>query len=280
MIKLNNVHFSYGSKSVLSAFNLHFEKGGIYGLLGKNGTGKSTLLKLIAGLLFPDQGTINVMGLIPKKRQPQFLSDIYLIPEEFNLPDVKIDALLKYYAPFYPKFDIQKFSQYIKEFEVPENNSFSQMSLGQKKKAIISFGLACNTSILLMDEPTNGLDIISKSQFKDVMKHTHDPNRCMIVSTHQAKDLESLINRVAIIDEQGILLNMDIDTILSKLHFKISDDSAELLRALFIEEYMNEAKSVIMASEGAAINNKFDLELLFKAVVMDKSFVQKNLLLN
>lgn len=277
MIQLSDVSFSYGKKNVFNSFHLHFQKGAIYGLLGKNGTGKSTLLKLISGLIFPDNGKIQVMNQTPKKRQPNFLKDIYLIPEEFNLPDVKIEALLKYYAPFYPNFSKTKFDEYIKEFEVPVNNTFSQMSLGQKKKAIISFGLSCNTPILLMDEPTNGLDIISKSQFKNVMKHTHNPDQCIIVSTHQAKDLESLITRVAIIDEQGVILDRAICEILSKLYFKITNDKEELAKAIFTEEYMNDAKSVILPIHQEMEDNKFELEILFKAVVTNKSFIQNYL---
>ena len=277
MIQLSDVSFSYGKKNVFDTFNLQLQKGAIYGLLGKNGTGKSTLLKLISGLIFPDSGIINVLSFVPKKRHPDFLKGIYLIPEEFNLPDIKIAALLKYYAPFYPNFSKDKFDKYIQEFEVPVNNTFSQMSLGQKKKAIISFGLACNTPILLMDEPTNGLDIISKSQFKNVMKHTHNPEQCIIVSTHQAKDLESLITRVAIIDEQGVILDKAISEILSKLYFKITNDKDELAQAIFTEEYMNDAKSVILPIHEEMKDNKFELEILFKAVVTNKTFIQNYL---
>ncbi|MEI6310698.1 MAG: ABC transporter ATP-binding protein [Bacteroidota bacterium] len=277
MIQLHQVCFSYGNKKVYDSFTMSLHKGSIYGLLGKNGTGKSTFLKLLAGLIFPDKGTITIGLFNPKNRHPDFLKDIYLIPEEFNLPDVKIDALLKYYAPFYPKFDKMKFDYYIKEFEVPIQHSFSQMSLGQKKKAIISFGLSCNTSLLLMDEPTNGLDIISKAQFKQVMKHTHNPEQCIIVSTHQAKDLESLITRVCIIDEQGMILDKNVEDIIHKLQFKFSQDPEEIERAAYVEEYMNNTKTIILPIDTPILDNKLDLEMLFKAVVTNKQFIQQHL---
>src|SRR5688572_4458785 len=169
MINIQNLHFGYRRKKIFTGLSLQLQPGHIYGLLGKNGTGKSTLLRNIAGLLFPDQGAVTVLGFNPAKRQPAFLRDIFMVPEEFFLPDLPVDHLTKYMAPFYPKFNEEQFNRYLTEFDIPRNNTVQKMSYGQKKKVLISFGLASNTSILLMDEPTNGLDIMSKSQFRKVM---------------------------------------------------------------------------------------------------------------
>jgi len=274
MISLEKVNFNYGKKKIFENFSISFELGHIYGLLGKNGSGKSTFLKLIAGLIFPKSGDIKVLEQNPQKRHPSLLSDLYLIPEEFNLPDVNISALLKYYAPFYPRFRSEEFSQYIEEFEVPKDSKFSEMSLGQKKKAVISFGLACNTSVLLMDEPTNGLDIMSKAQFKKVMQKAHKTTQLVIISTHQSKDLESLIDRVTIIDEKGILFDENVKDILSKITFQISDKENDIAKALYSEDYNQQSKSLITALEQSSKQeNKLDLELLYKAIVSKPSFV-------
>jgi ABC-type multidrug transport system, ATPase component len=169
MIDIQNLHFAYKKKKVFTGLSLKLQPGHIYGLLGKNGTGKSTLLRNIAGMLFPDQGKINVLNYTPGERKPAFLQEVFMVPEELYFPDIPLEQLLKYYAPFYPRFDREQFERYITEFEIPRDNSFLRMSYGQKKKVLISFGLASNAAVLLMDEPTNGLDIMSKSQFRKVM---------------------------------------------------------------------------------------------------------------
>ena len=159
MVSIKNLHFSYPGKEIFTGLNLQIKQGYIYGLLGKNGTGKSTLLANMAGLLFPKAGSITVLGYTPGKRHPAFLQDMFLIPEEFHLPDISIPKFVKYTGPFYRWFNEEVFSDYLKEFDIPYTSNLQNLSYGQKKKVLISFGLAANTSLLLMDEPTNGLDI-------------------------------------------------------------------------------------------------------------------------
>lgn len=276
MITVNNLHFRYGKKTIFSNLNIAFQHGTICGLLGKNGTGKSTLLKLISGLLFADSGSIQTMGFSPKERHPDALKQLYFIPEEFNLPDVNTDDLITYYSPFYPNFSKSLYASYIKEFEVPQKQRFSEMSLGQKKKAVISFGLACKTPLLLMDEPTNGLDIISKSQFQNVMQSVYDPNQVILISSHQAKDLENIINQICIIEEQGILLNETKDNILKKLSFHSGSASAPE-SSLFIDSEHGGVRSFIATAKQGSASNYLNLELLFKAVVSDPTFAKTHI---
>lgn len=271
MITINNLHFSYKRKKIFNGLSLSFSPGHIYGLLGKNGTGKSTLLKNIIGSLFPVQGKIEVLGYEPWKRQPAFLQDAFIVPEEFYLPDVAIEKFVSCNAPFYPKFSTQQFNTYLQEFEIPLENSLQQMSYGQKKKVLISFALACNTSILLMDEPSNGLDIMSKSQFRKVIAGAIDENKCVIISTHQVKDLENLIDRITIIDEGNILFDQTIDAISSKLSFRIAFDDEDTRNAFYKEASLK--GNVIVAANNYQEDSKIDLELLYKAVVTNGSNV-------
>ncbi len=271
MITIHNLHFSYKKKKIFNGLSLSFSPGHIYGLLGKNGTGKSTLLKNIIGSLFPSQGKINVLGFEPGKRQPAFLQDAFIVPEEFYLPDVGIEKFVSCNAPFYPKFSRQQFNTYLQEFDIPLGNSLQQMSYGQKKKVLISFALACNTSILLMDEPSNGLDIMSKSQFRKVIAGAIDDNKCVIISTHQVKDLENLIDRITIIDEGNILFDQNINDISSKLSFRVSFDDEETKTAFYKEESLK--GNVIVTSNTYAEESKIDLELLYKAVVTNGNSV-------
>jgi ABC-2 type transport system ATP-binding protein len=267
MINIQNLHFAYRKKPVFTGLSLQLQPGHIYGLLGKNGTGKSTLLRNIAGLLFPDKGKIEVLGFIPGKRQPSFLQEIFIVPEEFYLPDVPLWHLLAHHAPFYPKFNKAQFEKYIAEFEIPANSTLQNMSYGQKKKVLISFGLASNASMLLMDEPTNGLDIMSKSQFRKVMAGALDENKCIVISTHQVKDLENLIDRITIIDEGKILFDQTIDTISRKLSFQISFDSEEVKQALYSESSLRGSAIITANTEGE--ESKLDLELLYKAIILN-----------
>lgn len=265
MIHIQNLHFSYRRKIVFDALSLQFHPGHVYGLLGRNGTGKSTLLRNIAGLLYPKKGTITVGGHIPIRREPEFLQDIFMVPEEFYLPNISIEQFLKHQAPFYAKFHHEQFNKYIKLFDIPWQSTLQDMSYGQKKKVLISFALATNARFLLMDEPTNGLDIASKSQFRKVLAEALDEDRCIIVSTHQVKDLENLIDRITIIDDGRILFDQNVEDISKKLSFRFSYNNAEAKDALYSESSLR--GNVIVAPNDTGEESKLDLELLYKAIV-------------
>ena len=272
MIDIQDLHFAYGKKKVFDGLSLSLQAGHIYGLLGKNGTGKSTLLRNIAGLLFPGQGQLAVFGYKPSRRQPVFLQQIFMVPEEFFLPNVSIEKFILCNAPFYPAFNKGQFDTYLKEFDIPSSNTLQNMSYGQKKKVLISFALACNTRLLLMDEPTNGLDIMSKSQFRKIMAGVLDENKCIIISTHQVKDLESLIDRITIIDDGKILFDQTTEQITSKLNFKMSFDSNEVKQALYSEESLS--GNAIITNNIDGKEGKLDLEMLYKAVVLRGETIQ------
>lgn len=265
MINIQNLHFSYKKKKVFDNLSLQLTPGHIYGLLGKNGTGKSTLLKNVAGLLFPRKGEVTVNGFVPGKRQPEFLKDVFMVPEEFYLPNIPLEAFVKIEAPFYPNFSNSQLQTYLRDFDVPQDSTLQNMSYGQKKKVLISFALATNAKVLLMDEPTNGLDIISKSQFRKVLASALDEERCIIISTHQVKDLENLIDRVTIIDEGKILFDQKVEDIMEKLSFRISSDEREAKDALYSESSLK--GNVIVTPNYEAEEGKLDMELLYKAIV-------------
>lgn len=271
MIQIKDLHYSYGKKPVFTGLSLELHPGHIYGLLGKNGTGKSTLLRSIGGLLFPRKGELNVLGFRPGKREPGFLRQVFMVPEEFYLPNVSIQAFLASNAPFYPAFNAEQFDHYLKEFAIPEGQLLQEMSYGQKKKLLISFALACNTPVLLMDEPTNGLDIMSKSQFRKVMAGAVSDNKCILISTHQVKDLENLIDRITIIDEGNILFDQTVDQICSRLNFKISFDSEEIRSAIYQETSLKGNAIITTNPEGE--DARLDLEMLYKAIVTNKEAV-------
>src|SRR5215213_3626778 len=261
MIAIENLSFAYKRKPVFSGLNLQFASGHVYGLLGKNGTGKSSLLRNIAGLLRPKGGNITVNGFRPFDRLPVFLQDIFLVPEEFYLPDIPVENLIQYYTPFYPRFHKANFLNYLSAFDVPADSTLQNMSYGQKKKVLISFALATSARVLLMDEPTNGLDIISKSQFRKILAQALDEERCVVISTHQVKDLENMIDRVTIIDEGKILFDQTIEAITRKLSFRFAYDDADVATAFYTESLLK--GNLIVGPNYDADESKLDLELLY-----------------
>ncbi len=215
MISLKNVSYRYVGSSQLSIsdFSMHLASGKIVGLLGANGAGKSTLLYLMSGLLKPLSGEIDVNGFNPWNRTPEFLSQIFLVPEEIDVPAVSLSSFVKAYSPFYPNFSQESMEDALMHFNLTPDIHLGSLSMGQKKKAFLAFALACHTPVLLMDEPTNGLDIPGKGEFRKAVIKTMDDNRTIIISTHQVRDLDQLLDHVTIMDNNGILLDESIETL-------------------------------------------------------------------
>jgi ABC-2 type transport system ATP-binding protein len=274
MIRLNQVSFGYSKRNMLfEKLNLHLEPGHIYGLLGKNGAGKSSLLRNMAGLLFPLAGKIEVAGYEPQKRLPAFLQDIFFIPEEIYLPSVTIDKYLSLMAPFYPKFDEMQFRNYITEFDIPVANKLTGMSYGQKKKVLIAFALATNTHVLIMDEPTNGLDIPSKSQFRRLVSSTLDKDRLVLISTHQVRDLDNLIDAIIILENSKILIQHSLDTVAERLYFGELPSIEYDERILYSEPSLRGYRAVFENSTQE--ESRVDLEHLFNAVLENPGRISK-----
>jgi ABC-2 type transport system ATP-binding protein len=211
MITIHDLTFRYDKKIPLfDHLELELAPGHIYGLLGKNGAGKTTLLKLICGLTFPMGGTIMAGEKTPGERKPEYLQELFFLPEEVYLPAANPSKLLSLYAGFYPAFNEADFRSMLKQFEVDYDQKLSKLSYGQKKKVLIAFALACNTRYLLLDEPTNGLDIPSKATFRSMLAGSCNEERIILISTHQVRDLESLIDHVLILDQGSIILSRSV----------------------------------------------------------------------
>ncbi|HBZ26030.1 MAG TPA: ABC transporter ATP-binding protein [Rikenellaceae bacterium] len=229
MVLIQNLKFSYGKQAIFNNVNLQLESGKIYGLLGQNGVGKTTLLKIISGFLKVGKDECTVKGYSPFERSPLFLENVIFVPEDFIAPDTIVNDYAKFRGEFYPKYDSNKFGRLMTDFEVNGNYKFNKLSYGQQKKALIAFALSTNTNLILLDEPSNGLDIPSKSQLRKVVSEASTDDSCIIISTHQVRDLENLIDPIIILDKNGVLLNESIERISQKLLFSfasIPDNSA------------------------------------------------------
>ena len=255
---------------MLKNINLELEDGRIYGLLGENGVGKTTLLTLLSGLKKTQMGTIDADGRDPYKREPEFLEQIFYLPDDVALINDKALSWARSRGKFWKNFSLDKFVAIMNEFETDINQKLLSMSTGQLKKTYISFALACSTKYLFLDEPTNGLDIPSKAQFRSsILKYTAEDSS-IVISTHQVRDLENVIDPIIILDKQDVLLNASLQEISDKLFFDYGSQLhaeslySEQLPGGFIQVYPNVEK----------LDSKVNIEALFNAVHKNKELVK------
>ena len=271
MIQIKDIDFRYsGSKHlVFRDFSLELKENNIYGLLGKNGTGKSTLLYLISGLLRQQQGTVLVDGISAQDRKAEMLKDIFMVPEEFELPNVSLATYVKMNQEFYPNFSQEVLDRCLKDFDLPLSLKLNELSMGQKKKVFMSFALATGTRILLMDEPTNGLDIPSKSQFRKVIANNMTEDRTLIISTHQVHDVESLLDHIIIMNQSQLLLDASVSDICEKYTFEYRNPQEMDDTVLYAEPTLQGNAAICKRQEGEQ-ETQMNLELLFNAVINGK----------
>lgn len=271
MINIKNLGFSYDEDIVLKDITMTLEEGRIYGLLGENGVGKTTLLTLLSGLKNPKAGSIEIDGHTPYKREPSLLSEIYYLCDEVAEVNMKAIDYAANYGKFWEKFDLNKFVEIMGVLENDINQKMNRMSFGQLKKTYISFALACNTRYIFMDEPTNGLDIPSKAQFrKAVMKYTREDST-LLISTHQVRDLENIIDPIIILDKKDVLLNASIEEISRKLFFDYSSEKKE--GTLYSEMIPGANVQVSLNTDGE--ESKVNIEALFNTVHMHKELTKR-----
>ena len=237
MIKVENLSFTYPKSKhmVLHDFSFSLEAGRVYGLLGRNGAGKSTLLYLITGLLTPKKGKIMYHDINVRSRLPMTLQDMFLVPEEFELPSISLKKYIDLNAPFYPNFSKEDMYKYLHCFEMD------------------------------MDEPTNGLDIPGKSQFRKFMASGMTDNKTIVISTHQIRDIDKMLDSVMIMDESRVLLNESTVHICEKLCFKESDDRSLIDKALFAVPSLH-GNSLLLLNEHNE-DSDINIELLFNAIL-------------
>ncbi len=270
MLTLENLSFGYPrGQSVVDSINLTLPPGGIYGLLGPNGAGKSTLLYLIAGALTPRAGKAVFNGTDTRRRLPSTLSDIFLVSEEFSLPPISLGEYVRLNAPFYPRFSHEALRANLEMFELTPELNLGHLSMGLKKKVFMSFALACNTSLLLMDEPTNGLDIPGKSAFRKFIAQAMTYDRTVIISTHQVRDIDRLIDHVIIMNGSQICLNRPVGEIQKHLKFLTTTDRETINSALCALPGIGGAAVMLPNTDGN--DSEINLEVLFDFAMKHQS---------
>lgn len=265
MLTVKDVTFSYrrSQRPALSDYSLEIPDGTICGLLGPNGAGKSTLLNLVAGLLRSKSGSIDYDGHTPSQRAVDFLNDIFFVPEEFELPNISLATYIECSSPFYPKFSMDEMTKHLATFEMTPDVHLGHLSMGQKKRVFLSFALACNTSLVLLDEPTNGLDIPGKRLFRKAVLSGMTDQRTVIISTHQVYDVEKILDHIIISDVEGVLLDAGISEITSRLKFTFTTDRRRADGALFALDAPG-GYNVVEYSADDADETDINLETLFE----------------
>ena len=278
MITINNLDFSYKNAAVFKNISLEFKEGNVYGLLGENGVGKTTLLKIISGLQFPQSGTCTVDDFIPSERYPYFLQNIFYLPEEVVTEETTPEKFINKLGVFYPRYDHSYFLNLMKELEVDATKKFNAMSYGQKKKSLLACALSLRTDYLLLDEPTNGLDIPSKALFRKViLQHgvstdfTDLHGTTIIISTHQVKDVENLIDPIVILDHDEVLLNATFEEISQRLYFEYGAEKSD--EALYSE--MMPGGYINVLPNTFNMESKVNVEALFNAVRCNKKKIRE-----
>ena len=267
MLEISALSFGYGGRPLFSDLGLSLQRGTISGLLGVNGAGKSTLLKLMTGLLFAASGTVRALDRDPKAREPVFLADVFMLPEDVHVPNLSVQAYLRARAPFYPKFDAASFARYLREFELKGDARLPTLSYGQQKKFLLAFGLATQARLVLLDEPTNGLDIPSKSLFRRVIAEALSDDRTFVISTHQVRDLGNLMDPLVLLHQGRVLLNRTLAEIGARIRMthSVSPPAAGAPGLVFSEPAVGGFWCVWQDS--SAGEGPLDLEVLFNALV-------------
>jgi ABC-2 type transport system ATP-binding protein len=268
MIKIKHLSFGYGSEQLFRRMDLTLEAGRIYGLLGLNGAGKSTLLKLMTGLLFADRGIIDTLGYAPARREPGMLARIFMLPEELNVPGITGEQYVQVLSPFYPAFDHSQLQRCLEQFEIPSKKRLTALSHGQKKKFLLAFGLATNSELLVLDEPTNGLDIPSKGLFRRLVAEALNEDRVIVISTHQVRDVESLIDSIVVLHEGKVLFSRSMFEVTSTIRMEqsVSPAAADAEGLVYTEPAVGGYWNVW---SGGDEDGHIDLEVLFNASIAD-----------
>ena len=271
MVTIKDLEFSYGEVPVLKNITMNLEEGRIYGLLGENGVGKTTLLTLLCGLKSAKAGSIEIDGYNPYDRKPSFLSEMFYLGDNPEAVHMKAIDYARNYGKFWEKFDLEKFTEVMSVFENDIDIPMHKMSYGQLKKTFISFALACNTKYLLMDEPTNGLDIPSKAQFRKAVTRYTREDAVILISTHQVRDLENIIDPIIILDRQDVLLNASVAEVSEKLYFDYTSERNP--DALYCEMIPGGNIQVCLNQTGE--DSKVNLEALFNTVHQHKELIKR-----
>lgn len=227
MVEFRNVHKGYGKKEVLKGVNLNIPKGKIVGLLGPNGSGKTTMIKLINNLLQVDEGSIEIKGMKPSIETKKIIS---YLPEKTYLNDwMKTKDILEFFQDFYEDFDMEKANRMIEGLKINKNEKLKTMSKGTKEKVQLILVMSRNADLYILDEPIGGVDPAARSYILKTILTNYNENSTLLIATHLISEIENICDDVIFISNGEIVLQGNVDD--------IREEKGKSIDALFREEF-------------------------------------------
>ena len=236
VIELKNITKDYGNGKGIFDIDLSIEQGEMFGYAGTNGAGKTTTLRTVMGFIKPDKGEVRVNGIDPWGNPDKIMKDIGYIPGEIAFPDLRSgDDIIKSQAEFLNVKDLSRANELIKRLQLDVRGDPRRFSKGMKQKLSIVLALMHDPGILLLDEPTTGLDPLMRESFMEIIKEEHDKGKTIIISSHMFEELEEYCDRVGLIVNGKILDIADVNGIrnyeyrLYKVEFENEDSYRRFL---------------------------------------------------
>ena len=221
LLEIKNVNKSFGNKKILKDINLTITKGKIIGLLGKNGTGKSTLIKLINDLLTLDSGEILING---EKVGPNTKKIIAYLPERTYLDKtMTVEKVIEFFKDFYADFDSEKARKLLKDLDLDTNQKLLKMSKGMQEKVQLVLVMSRTADLYILDEPLGGVDPATRDYILDTILNNFNEGASVIISTHLIADIERILDEVIFIDKGKIILHSDSDELRNKENSSIDE---------------------------------------------------------
>lgn len=227
MVEFNNVYKSYSNKEVLKGVNLNIPKGKIVGLLGPNGSGKTTMIKLMNNLLQADEGSIEIKGMKPSIETKRIVS---YLPEKTYLNDwMKVKDILGFFKDFYADFDMEKADQMIESLKIDKNEKLKTMSKGTKEKVQLILVMSRNSDLYILDEPIGGVDPAARSYILKTILANYNENSTLLIATHLISEIENICDDVIFISNGEIVLRGNVD--------ELREEKGKSIDTLFREEF-------------------------------------------
>lgn len=218
MIEVNNLSFEINGKEILRDINLKIGKGKIFGIIGPNGVGKTTLLRCLTGIYNPTWGNVSYDGQIVYDNPPVKNKIGYVADENIMHTNFKVSEILRYYKYSYTDFDEGRFNELNKIFKIPTNKFIFQLSKGMKMRLSIMLAFSIHADYLILDEPTSGLDPILKNKLLNIfVDEVFENNTTIIISSHHLGELERICDDVAILDEGVISYENSVENMKNKI---------------------------------------------------------------
>lgn len=230
LIKLENVSKRFNVKKALDDVSLNIEKGRIVGLLGSNGSGKTTIIKLINDLIQPTSGKVFINGMPPGIASKKIIS--YLPERTYLSSQLKVQDILKYFSDFYNDFDESHARQLLKDFEIDEKERLKNMSKGMKEKVQLILTMSRKAQLYILDEPIGGVDPASRDYILDTILANFNENATIIISTHLISDIERVLDDVIFISKGKITKQCEADVLRSKKGMSIDEIFREEFKCL------------------------------------------------